>query len=856
MKRFEILVLLWFNLWSFAIAQDFEIVNNNFLSENYRDFINISGNWSVDSSLGFLDLGVDVGTDEALFQLPDFCLKESNTTWNFKFEFNAEKPTSSNYFNIVICGDSLSNGIGFGVGKGNNKACLSLLRFTDSKTTVLAQSTDSIKKNIEYDVRITRSFDGVWTLSLDDRDLLSYTENVDFDFLIKQTIIKYCFSKKYPSKFLLKSFSIYQNYPLDIDGFKIVDFSVEGCNSIKVFFNNIIDKQSCQDVGICLLENIYTKEISIEEDLKTLTLFFEEPFVAGEEYSLILSGISNRLGMEIDECINFSRKKITLQSSEFINSTTLKLVFSDFPQNIYDINIYSINENKPQKNIVEDSVCYLTFENTLDFGQELVLRVDGLLDADGVTFYNFTQSFCFASRGQIVINEIMADINPAPNNLPAKKYIELYNTSPLDFRLDGYTISNDGENITSLVGTISSKNFLIISADSAAFSIYGNSVGGLNEKSVTVAGKKLVLKNIFGQVIDSLSYSLQMYGDKSFSSGGYSLERINPQNICNQSINWHVTNSDDGGTPGSINTVLSDVFDNVAPQLSECIVIKTDILNLLFNENIDSLFNNNVSNYLIDGYLQPLLANYGGGNLMILTLPQKLSVGEHYINIKKSSDLCGNISENQDFMYFDNKAVVLRDVEILDDYCILLHFDGLIESSTAINIDNFVVDDSFSPSYSGIYPKDSTCIILQFSESLDTSRRYVLDVKNLRDYFGNLVEGQRVFGNSEPYFDLENVDIYVENEVFCPSTSDGYLKISVGVKNYPILIDRIEIYDKYGIKRRTILSSYDLYSREIFCWDGLDDAGKKCPVGIYIVYVLLREHKPIKLACVLSRFSN
>ena len=113
MKRFEILVLLWFNLWSFAIAQDFEIVNNNFLSENYQDFINISGDWSVDSSLGFLDLGVDAGTDEALFQLPDFCLKESNTTWDFKFEFNAEKPTSSNYFNIVICGDSLSNGIGF-----------------------------------------------------------------------------------------------------------------------------------------------------------------------------------------------------------------------------------------------------------------------------------------------------------------------------------------------------------------------------------------------------------------------------------------------------------------------------------------------------------------------------------------------------------------------------------------------------------------------------------------------------------------------------------------------------------------------------------------------------------------------
>lgn len=855
MKRFTILIFLISIFFIKTFAQDFEIVNNNFLSKNYQNFINVSGDWNVVDTLGFLDLNTTASTDVATFQLPDFYLAESNTVWNFSFEFNAEKPTSSNYFNIILCSDSLYNGIGVGVGKGNNKTFLSFLQFSQSKVTVLEQSADSIKKNIEYKVTVSRSTDGVWTLFLDDRELLSYAEKTDFDYYFKQFVVKYCFTKKYPSKFILKKFSIYQNYP-NAESFSVDSVSLSEINGLKLYFNQILNKEIAQNISNYVVENKNPLSAIVEQDLKTVNLKFEDNFLADKDYQLKFSDIENRAGKKLNGVFAFMRKKITLDNFEFLNSRSVKLVFSDSALNFNDIKIYKINDNNPQKINANKSTIILTFDEDFPSGKEFILNVDGLIDIDGKTEYNFSQKFCFAGFGDIVINEIMADINPEPNNLPAKKYIELYNNSSLDYNLSGYSLSNEGLNVTNLSGKIPSNGYLIVSADSVAFSSYGASVGGLNEKSVTVAGKKLCLTNTFGALVDSLTYSNKMYVDKELSSGGYSLERINPLNFCNQTINWHGSLNNDGGTPGKQNSVFDNLFDTVAAQLIDCKIVKTNKLILLFNEDMDSLFSINVSNYLIDGYLQPDSVLYSNGGNVYLFLNKYLSVGEHYINVKKSRDLCGNISDIQDFRYFSNTAVVMRDVEILDDYCILIHFDGLLDQNSVSDVNNFVVNENITPSFSGIYPKDSCAVVLQFSESIDSTQKYILDVKNVVDCYGNLIEGQRIFGNSEPYFPSKNVEVNLENEVFSPFDSDKHLKISISCQDYPVFLNRIEIYDKNGIKRRTILSSYDLYSNETFVWDGLDDNGKVCSSGIYVVYVLIRDYKPIKKACVLNGFDN
>ncbi|HET7819692.1 MAG TPA: lamin tail domain-containing protein, partial [Bacteroidia bacterium] len=40
----------------------------------------------------------------------------------------------------------------------------------------------------------------------------------------------------------------------------------------------------------------------------------------------------------------------------------------------------------------------------------------------------------------VVINEIMADVNPSPSNLPAYEYIELYNRSSSPITLHKWTL--------------------------------------------------------------------------------------------------------------------------------------------------------------------------------------------------------------------------------------------------------------------------------------------------------------------------------------------------------------------------------------------------------------------------------
>jgi len=77
----------------------------------------------------------------------------------------------------------------------------------------------------------------------------------------------------------------------------------------------------------------------------------------------------------------------------------------------------------------------------------------------------------------------------------------------------------------------------------------------------------LILKTNVGEIINELTYSPDWYNDANKESGGWSLERIDPLNICNQEQNWHASTNYIGGTPGSINSVFASNPDNVAPKL-------------------------------------------------------------------------------------------------------------------------------------------------------------------------------------------------------------------------------------------------------------------------------------------------
>lgn len=98
---------------------------------------------------------------------------------------------------------------------------------------------------------------------------------------------------------------------------------------------------------------------------------------------------------------------------------------------------------------------------------------------------------------------------------------------------------------------------------------------------------------------------------------------------------------------------------------------------------------------------------------------------------------------------------------------------------------------------------------------------------------------------------------FLDNELFSPD-NDGYKdNLTVGYllqKNG--YMATILVFDAVGRKIRTLANNAPLGTQGEFLWDGLDEAGKITPTGIYLIYIQLHhpsgEVKTIKKPCVVA----
>ena len=111
----------------------------------------------------------------------------------------------------------------------------------------------------------------------------------------------------------------------------------------------------------------------------------------------------------------------------------------------------------------------------------------------------------------------------------------------------------------------------------------------------------MILKDNAGKIIDKIIYTDNWYNDNDKKDGGYSLERINPNDTCtSQQANWSGANSVSvGGSPGSVNTIYSLSSDNSPPAISEISVVASNRIQVCFNEGMDSALICQINNYFI-----------------------------------------------------------------------------------------------------------------------------------------------------------------------------------------------------------------------------------------------------------------
>ena len=160
--------------------------------------------------------------------------------------------------------------------------------------------------------------------------------------------------------------------------------------------------------------------------------------------------------------------------------------------------------------------------------------------------------------GVVAINEIMY----IPSAEHGGEWLELLNVSADTLNLAGWQISDNSSTVEITTDDIFllPNEYVLLSSDVTITEFWD--IPGVHihcENSLPIlnnAGDSIVVRDLCGQVIDSLKYN-----NKWGYSQGISLERINPYRDSNVLTNWALSQDPSGGTPGDRNSRMIKTFD-------------------------------------------------------------------------------------------------------------------------------------------------------------------------------------------------------------------------------------------------------------------------------------------------------
>ena len=239
---------------------------------------------------------------------------------------------------------------------------------------------------------------------------------------------------------------------------------------------------------------------------------------------------------------------------------------------------------------VDADVLTMTTSAPMAAETNYTLSLIGLSDCDGnasaASSLNFIRGFA-PQPGQLIINEIMADGTDGTQTAsPSVDFIELFNKTNRLIDLSKLKV-NDGffENQVLL----QPDSFLIITdidSDPAQFFAYPNVAYMEDFPLLTEDGTSLELR-YEGEIIEQLTYSKTYYNDADKESGGWSMERVNPDDPCNSSDNWYACIRTQGSTAGRTNSTLNRSPDIQAPEVEFIYSEPQDSITIVFNEPIE-----------------------------------------------------------------------------------------------------------------------------------------------------------------------------------------------------------------------------------------------------------------------------
>ncbi|MDR2650896.1 MAG: lamin tail domain-containing protein [Prevotellaceae bacterium] len=421
-----------------------------------------------------------------------------------------------------------------------------------------------------------------------------------------------------------------------------LDFKLESANRtlLSLTFNiNMIDSTILNAANYKLI-NDKGVVFAINEVRKNTSkrIYLDCDSLQGNAFTLYYSNLETEAGFLLSDSVILNKSYLPAKINK-AEATSLSTVIVEFSKNIQEAGNYLI---KNSQGIVFDvtSKTISSKQVTLNlskklFGNNFSLHIDEAKDNEGFTITNSTYfRYQTVSFGNLVFNEIMAKPNP-PVSLPDREYLELYNRTTDTIYLTNFCILyGAGKSARITTGKIAPHKYAIICASSSAseFYDYGDVFSATSFPSLLDAGMMLTLISPDSTVVAVVEYSNSFYENEAKSKGGWSLERIDSENLSDNG-NWKVSNSADGGTPGRKNSVAETNPDNIQPYVLKTEMIDEYSIRILFSENIISSILENIEYYLVIRVGNPSkakAANAELSNTVELTFDKSFNTGTIY----------------------------------------------------------------------------------------------------------------------------------------------------------------------------------------------------------------------------------
>lgn len=235
----------------------------------------------------------------------------------------------------------------------------------------------------------------------------------------------------------------------------------------------------------------------------------------------------------------------------------------------------------------------LTFSSKFAANTFYELNIAQLKDCSGNTTnatLNFTTPKLPPVRldtAEIFITEIFADPSPEVK-LPLTEFVEIFNPGKDTIDLDGWVFSNSKSKTSFKQISILPGEFMILCplSDTSFYAPSGKVYGFSSWLSLTNTSDKVTLKSFKNRLVDSVTYS-DSWHTTTKKQGGWSLERIDYQSVCDGLCNWSSSIDASGGTPGKQNSVQILNYDKIAFKADSIKQSSDSTINIFFNKHVD-----------------------------------------------------------------------------------------------------------------------------------------------------------------------------------------------------------------------------------------------------------------------------